>query len=167
MIVDLPGLSQPELAFNFNSEPDLEEEAARLTVPAAASGRLVNHAGYVEVEGLIRGTIELDCTRCLKPIIKPLGVKFKVDYVRKEDYATDIEAEVRPESLDTAVYDDEKIDLGELVREQIVLDLPAQIFCRPDCKGLCVTCGADLNDGPCECRGTEIDPRWAALKNLN
>jgi uncharacterized protein len=68
--------------------------------------------------------------------------------------------------LDVAVYEGDKIDLGELVREQIILNQPEQVFCREDCKGLCEKCGANRNLIDCKCEEKEIDPRWAALKNL-
>ena len=60
----------------------------------------------------------------------------------------------------------ESLDLKEIIREQILLNLPEQVFCTPDCKGLCPKCGANRNLIDCNCNETEIDPRWAALKNL-
>ena len=60
-----------------------------------------------------------------------------------------------------------EIDLAEIAREQILLDLPQQFFCKDDCKGLCEKCGTNLNLKDCDCEDDEIDPRWAALKNLN
>jgi uncharacterized protein len=56
--------------------------------------------------------------------------------------------------------------LTELVREQILLAVPEQVFCREDCKGLCLKCSANRNLIDCNCEEKEIDPRWAALKNL-
>jgi uncharacterized protein len=73
---------------------------------------------------------------------------------------------VRNDDLDVSIYDGEKIDLTDLVREQILLDLPTQILCQEDCKGLCQKCGANLNEVNCNCEENEIDPRWSALKNL-
>jgi uncharacterized protein len=52
------------------------------------------------------------------------------------------------------------------VREQILLNLPEQVFCKEDCKGLCQKCGANRNLIDCKCDSDETDPRWAALKNL-
>lgn len=60
----------------------------------------------------------------------------------------------------------EQLDLVPAVREAVVLDLPDAPLCRPDCAGLCPTCGADLNDGPCGCPPPEIDDRWQALDAL-
>ena len=68
--------------------------------------------------------------------------------------------------MDVSVIEGFEIDLTELVREQILLNLPEQVFCREDCKGLCEKCGANRNLINCNCEEKEIDPRWSALKNL-
>ena len=57
------------------------------------------------------------------------------------------------------------MDLDELVRADLLLELPTKVLCREDCKGLCPKCGKDLNFGPCDCK-KEIDPRWQALSDL-
>ena len=56
-----------------------------------------------------------------------------------------------------------RVDLRPAIREQWVLNVPAFAECRPDCKGICPTCGADLNAGPCSC-GPATDSRWEALR---
>lgn len=58
------------------------------------------------------------------------------------------------------------LDLEPLVREMVLLDAPATPLCREDCAGLCLTCGANLNDGACGCAPPPADPRWGALDGL-
>ena len=58
-----------------------------------------------------------------------------------------------------------RFDLEGLATEDVLLYLPSKFLCREDCKGICPTCGKDLNDGPCGCK-KEIDPRLAALTQL-
>jgi uncharacterized protein len=58
------------------------------------------------------------------------------------------------------------IDLAPLLRELAILDVPIQPLCRPDCQGLCMSCGANLNEGDCGCEDDDIDPRFAALREL-
>jgi uncharacterized protein len=55
--------------------------------------------------------------------------------------------------------------LRPLVRDALLLELPLAPLCRPDCRGLCARCGADLNAGPCSCVA-DRDPRWGALDAL-
>ena len=60
----------------------------------------------------------------------------------------------------------DQLDLAPVVRELVLLDAPANPLCRPDCEGLCPTCGANLNDGRCGCVRVGEDPRWSALDQL-
>lgn len=68
-----------------------------------------------------------------------------------------------PEAFELA---GDQLDLREAVRELVLLDVPTTPLCRPDCAGLCPTCGANLNDGACGCAPAPADPRWAALADF-
>ena len=59
-----------------------------------------------------------------------------------------------------------QLDLRPVARELVLLDAPATPLCRPDCAGLCPTCGINRNEATCECEGPPADPRWAALDQL-
>ncbi len=76
------------------------------------------------------------------------------------------EASFDPELVDEEVYSGKEIDLTRALREQILLSIPPSPLCSEDCKGLCPTCGKDLNEGECGCDRTVMDPRWAALKGI-
>ena len=60
----------------------------------------------------------------------------------------------------------DQLDLRPLVREVVLLDAPSTPLCRPDCAGLCPTCGVDRNSQTCECAPPPVDPRWSALDAL-
>ena len=59
-----------------------------------------------------------------------------------------------------------QLDLAPMVREEVLLGVPDAPLCRDDCAGICPSCGADLNDGPCGCTTTVRDERWAVLDQL-
>jgi uncharacterized protein len=80
---------------------------------------------------------------------------------------TERESEIAVSDMDQSLVIGGRIDLREVVREQILLALPEQVLCREDCRGLCAKCGGNRNLINCSCDRDEIDPRWAALKNLN
>lgn len=166
MIINLAELSDNEKNFKFTSQPELEEETVRLIKPAEITGKLRKGLAQVDVTGEIKGEAEINCTRCLSSFISKLDIPFKVAYVSEENYTQSQEVEIRNEDLEIAVYENEEINLDELVREQILLNLPTQAFCRENCKGLCEKCGANKNTEDCNCEAKEVDPRWAALKNL-
>jgi uncharacterized protein len=67
---------------------------------------------------------------------------------------------------ETYRLDDDAVDLEPLVRDALLLELPAVPLCAPECRGLCPVCGADRNETTCDCRTDEPDPRWAALESL-
>ena len=70
------------------------------------------------------------------------------------------------EDVDTATYRAGKADVAGVLREAVLLELPFNLRCRPDCKGLCQRCGADLNEGPCGCPAQAGDPRLAVLGSI-
>ena len=110
---------------------------------------------HMVVQGTIQTSGKYTCSRCLSPV--------SVD--RKETlsevYGTEAEL---PE--DVLPYNGEYIDLTETIRETLILSEPMRVLCRPDCKGLCPQCGANLNDGPCSCPTDKIDPRLEVLAQL-
>jgi len=56
--------------------------------------------------------------------------------------------------------------MADVIREQILLATPEQVYCRDNCEGLCPKCGENRNLINCNCSDDDIDPRWAALKDL-
>jgi uncharacterized protein len=169
MIVDLIQAGDEPLDFDFSLAPEeinLEEEIARLSAPVHVTGTLTKHIAHTDVKGRIEAGLEMDCTRCLQNIDKKFDIPFEAAFVAPENYTQAKEAELQAEDLDVAPLEGNEIDLRELVREQILLNIPAQVFCREDCKGLCEKCGANRNLIDCKCGETEIDPRWQGLKDL-
>ncbi len=151
----------------------LDDEYARLTSPPEIRARIKRHGERVELRGHLSARTEVDCDRCLKTINLPVETNFEAVYLpaasigsNSDDDAVE-EAELQIEDLNVSTFDGETIDVDELVREQILLALPVRALCAEDCQGLCPACGADKNiDTSCNCAQTEIDPRWAALKDL-
>ena len=169
MIVDVATLKDKQTDFDFTispSEIDLEEESAKLIDNVKVEGKLTKGIVETEVEGRISGKIEVECTRCLQPVETNLDFPFEASFVVPENYTQEKEAELRADDLEVSIFEGDKIDMTELTREQILLNLPTQIFCREDCKGLCEKCGTNRNLIDCNCEEEAIDPRWSALKNL-
>jgi DUF177 domain-containing protein len=116
--------------------------------------------GGIQVSATVRAPWAGECRRCLKPLGGTL-----VSQVR-EMYRPRPPGEPPDQDEETYPLSGEMLDLGPLVRDAILLDLPIAPLCRDDCAGLCPDCGADLNDGPCACPPRSGDPRWAALDVL-
>ena len=69
------------------------------------------------------------------------------------------------ENDDIILLENGEVDLEEVFTTAFVLAMEPKHVCSEDCKGLCPHCGADLNEGPCQCR-PEVDPRLAVLAQL-
>ncbi len=106
------------------------------------------------------------CSRCLRPAAVPLNLVVEEEFVPTIDPVTGARL---PEPEDDAAFRIDAhhhLDLGEAVRQAAVLEEPMAPLCRPDCRGLCPQCGADLNESPCTCETGPIDERWSTLKHV-
>ena len=103
------------------------------------------------------------CRRCLRSLHDTIQVDVDDRYAPVGEApafgAPPIDPEVFP-------IEHGQLDLARMVREEVLLGVPDLPLCRPDCPGLCPTCGADLQSGPCDCPTETRDDRWAALDAL-
>lgn len=169
MIVDLFTFGKSPYEFDVlipKEEIELESDEAKLKTDTKIKGKISKRITQVDVDGEISATVETECSRCLQPIEKQFEIPFGVSFVTPENYTEEKEAEINEKDLQVSIFEGDKIDLSEIVREQILLNLPTQVFCQDDCKGLCLKCGANRNLTECNCEENETDPRWSALRNL-
>lgn len=132
------------------------------STPVEASIR-VSEAGTGEIvgRGRVKGTIQGECRRCLKPVSTELDEELTLVFVEGD-------AETDSADAGTFAFDPSagELDLSEAVREEVLLAWNPYIVCNPECPGLCPKCGADWKEGPCGCSEEETDPRWDALRGL-
>lgn len=169
MRIELDKLEGNSGNFDHIYEPEalsLDDESARLVGPAEVRGRVNRRDHEVRLRGTVKARAEVDCDRCLKSIEVPIEATFDLKYVSADDYRAAETVELQEEDLSVAVFDDQTIDVDELVREQVFLALPLRALCSAECKGLCPVCGADKNSVSCDCEAARTDPRWDKLKNL-
>jgi uncharacterized protein len=107
----------------------------------------------------LRGEIEMTCARCLEPAQVPVNVPLAVTFVSREADKTD-----EDEDADVIAFLGSEIDVGDEVRDEILLALPINPVCKETCRGLCPVCGGNLNLTACGCK-TEVAkaPAFAAL----
>lgn len=169
MIIDLASVtsvSKPVAADVEGAQIDLDDEGS-VSSPVHFNGEILRDGSRVHLRGTVTGDVDLQCTRCAEPLRHHLDVSFDDVFVPASDAADAGEHELEGAELDEQIIEQDEIDLTDVIREQVLLNLPEQVFCKEDCKGLCPQCGTDLNKTDCDCGENEIDPRWAALKNLN
>ncbi|HIC96028.1 TPA: DUF177 domain-containing protein, partial [Candidatus Bipolaricaulota bacterium] len=127
------------------------------------------HAGRynILVTGALMVPLRLTCSRCLEPTVQMIEIKLEEEFKATVDVNTGVHLHWGEDVEGCNLIDSSHIlDLTEVVRQNILVSIPMKILCRPDCAGLCPHCGHNLNEGPCGCEVEEIDPRWAALKEL-
>jgi uncharacterized protein len=132
---------------------------ARLTDdPVEAGLRAESVIEGVLVTGHVSGSTALQCARCLIEFPSTVDVDVCELYVAPGHGA--------PADDDTYRVQGTEIHLEAMLRDAITLAIPLQPLCREDCKGICASCGADLNSATCTCVEDDTDPRWAPLENL-
>ena len=136
----------------------LETELAAVPDDAPIAGELLLESVVegILASGRLTGRMALRCARCLKDFERPFSVGVSelfaiVPAPDSDEYPIDPEGELDPE---------------QMVRDSVGPELPFSPLCKPDCLGLCVRCGGDLNLGECVCPEPSPDPRWAELEAL-
>lgn len=122
----------------------------------------------VHVRGRLRATLGLECGRCLEAFELALDQALDLFYLphRAGDQdETEDEVELSDRDVVVAYYAGERLDLGDVLREQIFLALPLRRLCREECRGLCPACGQNRNTAACACP-SETAPALAALGAL-
>ncbi|WP_424765825.1 YceD family protein [Paenibacillus sp. sgz302251] len=127
--------------------------------------QVTGHEGFIEVDGKLAIDLELVCSRCLGPVQDHIVIPFSEVFKRA---ATNVESDeyTEEEISDFVEVNADKLDLMPYVEEALQLSIPFAPLCSDDCKGLCPTCGQNLNEHKCSCQNEKIDVRFAALKDL-
>ena len=118
-------------------------------------------AHEVLVRGTLKGEAVLGCRRCLVDVGAP--IREEVALLFREGVS---EAEAEAEEIYALPEKGNELDLTHAIREHLVLAVPEFAICRETCKGLCPSCGANLNETTCSCEPTTVDNRWAALLKI-
>jgi len=143
-----------------------EREDFTLVAPVDLSFDISQDKDKFRLVGQVQTTLELPCSRCLESYTLPVNAAFDLRYHPRTENSGEGEREVEEDDLTTAFYDNEEIDLGQLMHEQFYLALPMKPLCKDNCRGLCPECGTNLNRGTCACPRAWEDPRLAVLRKL-
>lgn len=155
LVKESPG-TYKEFEFNF-THLNLPDELILVDVQGTIAVSVTEDG--VVLDGKIRSLTQLSCTRCLDDYWQPLQIEFT-------EMFTYHPVENSQDDLEQLLPADGSIDLTPMIRDYAVLDIPISRICKPDCKGLCPVCGANLNEEDCGHRQESIDPRMEGLKAL-
>lgn len=120
----------------------------------------------VLLEGKISCTLELKCSRCFKPFSLKKNESLSAYFVKKESRKKTETERLSTKDILTEYYENDTINLAPILHDIIALSIPMKPLCSSVCKGLCPSCGANLNSENCTCTSEKTDPRWDPLKKL-
>ena len=169
MRIELENMEDGRGNFAHTYQPEelnLIDERVRVTEPISVNGRVRKSGSEVNVSGRVETRVNVECDRCLNTLEMPVSAGFKLQYITGQEYENSCATELTTDEMALSVFDGEAIDVDEIVREQILLSVPDHALCDENCRGICSMCGTNLNAGSCECKSSEVDPRWAALRNF-
>jgi uncharacterized protein len=155
----------PDEGLDLDFEEKFGTEEATLVAPVKAHLELTKAHSEIIVTGNVTAELELECSRCLKKYRSIMSEAVNVVYHPISEIMTD-RHELKDDEMDMGFYKGEELDLRELVREQVMLNIPMKPLCSENCKGFCPQCGTDLDTGSCSCETKKIDSRLEVLKKL-
>ena len=142
-----------EVETALGSMPIIEKDEAHI---------VVKHVKHKEltIEGACRLVLEIPCDRCLEPV----ATEFNLDFTKNIDLSVD---DNQIDELDEKNYiDGYNLDVDKLLYNEMLIGWPMKILCSEDCKGICNTCGQNLNKGTCNCEDTSLDPRMSVIRDV-
>lgn len=139
-------------------------EGVSLAAPIEGEVRLARTGRSILATADLSTAIEAHCSRCLRAVVEPISVRIEEEALPSIDIDSGLPVDAREEPDALRLDRNHELDLAQPVRDAISLAEPISVLCRPDCRGLCPSCGIDLNEAPDHGHAEdEIDPRLAAL----
>lgn len=140
-----------------------DEESARAVTGVVT---LIRSSRGILVKGTLTAQVELICSRCLSPVDYLLNFDIDEEFFPTIDVLSGSPLSLPEGSESFAIDHNHILDLREVVRQYILLNIPMKPLCSSDCAGLCSSCGHNLNQGHCQCFSYAGDRRWSKLEEL-
>lgn len=140
---------------------ELGGEEIIFSQPVIVEGTATNVESGILVDCTIRTGITVNCDRCLRPFDIQIETTAVEEYVEGKNSRTAGSSDER----EFKSYKGSVLDISEMIEENILLSVPMKNVCSAACKGICPSCGADLNLEECTCSRQEVDPRMEKLKS--
>src|SRR5215831_10036831 len=170
-LVDLKDLTQEKISLEGTFEPgaiDFTGNDFRQSGPLVWSAQVERAGEEIRVTGSLTGAVEWSCSRCLEPAHCGISRSFDLFFRQRDEefFDEDDDVELTDEDMRTSFFTGTQLEIGDIMREQVLLALPMKVLCRVDCKGLCPVCGINLNSGTCTCSREEFNPHMDVLLEI-
>ena len=163
LTINISKLSEGTHQRSFDVEAGNVDLDSRFTDRLRVEAVLDKTGHQVHLRATIHAGGHFSCDRCLDEFEKPVTAQYSIVYIIEEGGP-------KAQAGDEVQYlspDANILDLGEDVRQYLILAVPQKLLCRDDCKGLCSKCGANRNKVQCDCSVKDVDPRWEGLKKVS
>ena len=151
-------------------EPAIADETVTCLEPIKGTIDFANTGSAIIAKGEFSTAVELECGRCLKhfaiPIESEIDEQLEIAPVFGEAEEEVQEPDPVIEGELERIFEDNFLDLRELLRQTLVIDMPIRPLCDDACKGLCPNCGQNLNDTQCECNRSEVSGALGKLAEM-
>lgn len=146
MKIDISQISSEPLEISQKEDPallELETAEINFISPLLVSCRVIKIAESVKISGLFKAEVRLSCSRCTEKFLSKIKGKFNFNYPIEEKNI---------------------LDITDDIRQEVILSYPAVALCKKGCKGLCASCGQNLNKGRCRCKVKIVNRRFDKLR---
>jgi len=166
--VPLEDIPENGLHLIFEDISGILSEAEECRILDTARGEVFLHRvdGAVHLKGKIAAMIIIRCDRCLEEYTREIDTSFFYILVPSQSIEGKREIALEKEDMEVSFYNGSEIQIKEIFREQVLLQIPMHHVCKEDCKGICSGCGVDLNVEKCRCRSDILDNPFSVLKEL-
>jgi uncharacterized protein len=120
----------------------------------------------VVVQGRLHSAVDLTCSRCAEEFEQPLNIALEAVYLPMHAISSERAKELEQGETDVYAYAEPLIDIAEMVRDKLLFSIPLQPHCMVGCKGLCPSCGVNLNTIRCQCAEEKLGSPFEPLKGL-
>lgn len=131
-------------------EPALARELSLLT-PIVGTLKLTRTSHGILADVHYTVDVEQECGRCLDPARSTITSELSEEFLPSVNIVTGLPEHIETDPEASRVNANHELDLTDIIRQDIVVQQPLQPLCRPDCPGLCVDCGQELQNGACDC----------------
>lgn len=171
MFLSISDMQMGKVRFDETFAPgviDFSGQQLRQAGPIVSAGaaELSEETMEIRVKGHFATTLEVACDRCLEPTEFPIEADFDLVYRPVTLSPEEHEVAIEDAEAEVGFYEGGGLELGDVLREEILLLLPMQRVCSENCKGICPICGQNRNQVECQCHQEIGDDRWAGLRNL-
>ena len=142
----------------FNGSLDDLQDLADITIdaPVSLNAQLINEKGIIKLEGTLKTHYTGICHKCLKIAGADMDLNISESIVNSETNS----------DIEVYTYEGRLIDLGKIIRDNIILNLPMRLLCEETCRGICPVCGTDMNVKDCDCSKEDTNLQMEMLKNF-